>query len=840
MKILRSLLSAGTLPFLAGSVQATPEIDSASAWLAGQLNADGSFGEEDTRAAVFRRTALAAEVLERLDPAGFDSAASDAWLGGRFGFDTTEGAARRGRLAALTGGDTVAPLRALAVARRPASNDPATPNFPEGGWGLRAGHASNTLDTALALRFFAAARLTPGLAIDSRTLAAGGSDTFEFRIPAGATAIRATATRATGTFDIRFSPGAPPDTGTPTFTVDFGPITLTGADIRPGVNFVRIDAVEAGDYGLRVTYEAPDFDAAALAEAIDYLRAAQGPGGGWGLMPGADPDPFVTARVLLALQETDGAPGLSQVILDGTAWLAARQNADGGFGDPDSTVIDTALSYQALSWTGVSYPPAQDALDFLLAAQATNGSWNEQPLDTALALDALRLSQREIDTDGDGVPDIEDNCPQLANPDQADHDGDGLGDACDDDDDNDGLTDAYETGVTGTDPLAADTGATGTPDGLRDDDLDGLTNLDEQAAGTDPNRFDKALLAGLNLFTYPVAAPAGFSAYDLMAELGGAAAVECVQKYNPASATYSEARYSGGSPSGTDFPVRGGEGLLVYLRAPVALDFPGAPATDIPAPHAGPNLLSFPDAATDATAYDIFALLAGDGEVVSIQRYLPAEGRFVTTSTYRGQLAGTDFPIIAGETYLVHMKSVDPRFTITSPAAGAVLATTPVTVTGTIGPDVTSVVVNGVDATLAGGSFTAPGVTLESGENILYGLARTDDGRFTTLEVVVRLSDSADHILTAGGPSETGRRSYPAPAGVSTIFSTFFNRPAALAFEQAFSLEGGTLHTDYEVSAAASLTPGTYSFTLRHELRDGSDNVLDTRDLDFVIEVTAP
>ena len=35
------------------------------------------------------------------------------------------------------------------------------------------------------------------------------------------------------------------------------------------------------------------------------------------------------------------------------------------------------------------------------------------------------------DGDGDGVPDIDDNCPGVCNPDQADSDGDGRGDACD-------------------------------------------------------------------------------------------------------------------------------------------------------------------------------------------------------------------------------------------------------------------------------------------------------------------------------------------------------------------------------------------------------------------------
>jgi subtilisin-like proprotein convertase family protein len=78
------------------------------------------------------------------------------------------------------------------------------------------------------------------------------------------------------------------------------------------------------------------------------------------------------------------------------------------------------------------------------------------------------------DSDGDGRKDGVDNCPAVANVDQKDTDSDGMGNLCDLDDDNDGLTDAEET-ATGTDPLAADT------------DGDRLLDGDEvHAYGTDP------------------------------------------------------------------------------------------------------------------------------------------------------------------------------------------------------------------------------------------------------------------------------------------------------------------------------------------------------------------
>lgn len=95
------------------------------------------------------------------------------------------------------------------------------------------------------------------------------------------------------------------------------------------------------------------------------------------------------------------------------------------------------------------------------------------------------------DQDNDGVVDPEDNCPAIYNPAQANNDGDIPGDACDPDDDNDGLPDDVETNTgifvspsdTGTDPFNADTDG----DGLSDyQETNTGVFVSEQDPGTNP------------------------------------------------------------------------------------------------------------------------------------------------------------------------------------------------------------------------------------------------------------------------------------------------------------------------------------------------------------------
>jgi len=83
------------------------------------------------------------------------------------------------------------------------------------------------------------------------------------------------------------------------------------------------------------------------------------------------------------------------------------------------------------------------------------------------------------DRDDDGIPNDTDNCPNDANADQTDLDRDGQGNACDLDDDGDGLPDAYEI-ANGLNPLNSF-------DQQADPDRDGFTNIEEFMFGTDPN-----------------------------------------------------------------------------------------------------------------------------------------------------------------------------------------------------------------------------------------------------------------------------------------------------------------------------------------------------------------
>ncbi len=86
----------------------------------------------------------------------------------------------------------------------------------------------------------------------------------------------------------------------------------------------------------------------------------------------------------------------------------------------------------------------------------------------------------DADDDNDGTADASDNCPTVANADQANADDDGLGNACDADDDNDGTADASDNcpTVANADQANADDDELGNACDS-DDDNDGVADADD-------------------------------------------------------------------------------------------------------------------------------------------------------------------------------------------------------------------------------------------------------------------------------------------------------------------------------------------------------------------------
>jgi hypothetical protein len=144
---------------------------------------------------------------------------------------------------------------------------------------------------------------------------------------------------------------------------------------------------------------------------------------------------------------------------------------------PGATSAEIRLMYQPTSWEYIQFlSHANNGSVVFLANEGANilDAW----LHTGMAAPHLMASTSWTppDSDGDGVPDSVDNCPDDANPQQENYDGDDQGDVCDADDDNDGLTDVEEMNFDGdpaynpetdTNPLLADT------------DGDGISDFDE-------------------------------------------------------------------------------------------------------------------------------------------------------------------------------------------------------------------------------------------------------------------------------------------------------------------------------------------------------------------------
>lgn len=134
------------------------------------------------------------------------------------------------------------------------------------------------------------------------------------------------------------------------------------------------------------------------------------------------------------------------------------------------------LMYQPTSWEYIQFLYlANNGSIAFLANEGVNilDAWRNTGMATPHVM--ATIGWTPPDADSDGIPDIADNCPAIANPLQENNDSDSEGDLCDLDDDNDGVSDLDEANFDGdptynpatdTDPFNPDTDSDGFNDGI--------------------------------------------------------------------------------------------------------------------------------------------------------------------------------------------------------------------------------------------------------------------------------------------------------------------------------------------------------------------------------------
>ncbi|HZN02582.1 MAG TPA: PA domain-containing protein [Candidatus Polarisedimenticolia bacterium] len=189
----------------------------------------------------------------------------------------------------------------------------------------------------------------------------------------------------------------------------------------------------------------------------------------------------VNVTLLLDLTIRAGADGMGR----------AQMNA------PNPVVGGSSISH----WDPIAFPNQ-------LMEPAINGDLTHNVSGVDLTLALMRDIGWFPDADVEGIADADDNCPDIANADQADNDLDNLGDVCDPDDDNDGVDDDADNC-----PIDSNVDQ-------EDFDLDGLGDACDAETGP-PQNVDQCKNGGWARFNTPRTFPnQGLCACYVLSTLG--------------------------------------------------------------------------------------------------------------------------------------------------------------------------------------------------------------------------------------------------------------------------------------------------------------------------------
>lgn len=417
------------------------------------------------------------------------------------------------------------------------------------------------------------------------------------------------------------------------------------------------------------------------------------------------------------------------------------------------------------------------------------------------------------DLDGDGVPNQFDNCPNDHNVDQTDIDGDGIGNICDLDNDNDGLSDIYEATVTLTNHLSADSDGDGISDGDEDFDMDGRSNLGELSLGSNPVQPDLDYGLGLNLLNYPVQVPLNMSAFGLMTQLGGDANLQKIMRFNTSIGEWETAEYIDTVASGTDFPIVDSEGYFVVFGNNVPWTYIGNGICEGLSLDAGVNVIGLNCVPQATTAYQLLELLGGPTEVSSVQRYDRETSRFQSATYEAGMPAGSDFALTNNEAYVVHMKTSvlnggfavqQPSITINSHVNNQTVSVPTITLSGLVSDPASVVTVNGQVAN----------VTLENGFGRFTSAVNLVEG-LNTITVFTRgannLTDSRTITIVLATPPTAN---VSAPIDNRTVYSSNYTVMGTVSDPTA----------TVDVNGVAAVLTGT-DFSAQITLAEGSNTI---------------
>ena len=143
------------------------------------------------------------------------------------------------------------------------------------------------------------------------------------------------------------------------------------------------------------------------------------------------------------------------------AWDAAIHDAgDRHAGNVNALRHDGSVSAQSSDDLLENHPAQAGSNDWVPWRTGSDGDVQDRIWDAPASADASN-----IDADGDGIANDQDNCPDTPNPNQADANGDGTGDACDaDDPDEDGITSSEDNCPNSYNPGQEDADENGTGD----------------------------------------------------------------------------------------------------------------------------------------------------------------------------------------------------------------------------------------------------------------------------------------------------------------------------------------------------------------------------------------